>query len=239
MTTLSILNQQSPEKRNARDDGALDVHSIFPTIQGEGPFAGTPCVFVRLAACNLQCPSCDTEYLIGRQLVSVTDLVRKVRWLRSYGLVVITGGEPFRQACGRAVMALVNAGYQVQFETNGTIYDPTMELVWREPVDDHQVTIVCSPKTGDISDQLKPHVTALKYILSAGEVDADGLPTSSLNFGVQPCRPWKEFTGQVFLQACDSRDESINRANQQAAIASCLKFGYRFCYQIHKAVDLP
>ena len=28
---------------------------IFPTIQGEGPFAGTPAIFIRLGGCNLAC----------------------------------------------------------------------------------------------------------------------------------------------------------------------------------------
>jgi len=35
------------------------------------------------------------------------------------GLVVITGGEPFRQDIGNLVNTLVNFGYYVQIETNG------------------------------------------------------------------------------------------------------------------------
>jgi 7-carboxy-7-deazaguanine synthase len=41
----------------------LLVNEIFgPTIQGEGPFAGHECGFVRLAICPLHCSWCDTSY---------------------------------------------------------------------------------------------------------------------------------------------------------------------------------
>ena len=41
---------------------SLDVNEIFFSIQGESSFAGRPCAFVRLTACNLRCSYCDTEY---------------------------------------------------------------------------------------------------------------------------------------------------------------------------------
>jgi 7-carboxy-7-deazaguanine synthase len=41
----------------------LLVNEIFgPTVQGEGPFAGRECIFVRMANCNLTCIYCDTSY---------------------------------------------------------------------------------------------------------------------------------------------------------------------------------
>ena len=41
---------------------SLEVNEIFFSIQGESSYAGRPCAFVRLTACNLRCSYCDTEY---------------------------------------------------------------------------------------------------------------------------------------------------------------------------------
>lgn len=43
----------------------LQVAETFRTIQGEGPHAGTPAIFLRLAGCNLQCGA------VGRDLNDV------------------------------------------------------------------------------------------------------------------------------------------------------------------------
>jgi organic radical activating enzyme len=38
------------------------IAQVCLTIQGEGPKLGTPCILVRFAGCNLQCPFCDTKW---------------------------------------------------------------------------------------------------------------------------------------------------------------------------------
>jgi 7-carboxy-7-deazaguanine synthase len=40
----------------------LAINEIYLSLQGESTFAGLPCVFVRLTACNLRCSYCDTAY---------------------------------------------------------------------------------------------------------------------------------------------------------------------------------
>ena len=75
----------------------LRVTEIFHSIQGESTHAGRPCVFVRLAGCNLRCRWCDSEYTFtGGEKFSIDDVIARVK---SYGcdLVEITGGEPLAQ----------------------------------------------------------------------------------------------------------------------------------------------
>ena len=40
----------------------LNINEIYLSIQGESTFAGLPCIFIRLTACNLRCSYCDTAY---------------------------------------------------------------------------------------------------------------------------------------------------------------------------------
>ncbi len=236
------MNLQVIEKQEHRSDGALDVVDVFPTIQGEGPFAGVPAVFVRLAGCNLQCPACDTDYTSRRKLASPEEILRTVQMLSHGGritLVVITGGEPLRQACGLTVRQLVMNGFRVQFETNGTLYDPSMVALYGHK----HLSFVCSPKTGKLNGMLERWIHNYKYIISAGKVDAaDGLPTESLESSAYPARPFVRdhlYPPVIYVQPCDDKDLVKNKLNTDAAITSCLEHGYKLCLQLHKFAGLP
>ena len=231
------MNKQEPESNNYAADGSVEVHSIFKTIQGEGPFAGTPAVFVRLAGCNLQCPQCDTDYTSVRLRIRLPALLATVQILSEtqgskIKLVVITGGEPFRQDICGLVSSLVEVGFKVQIETNGLIFDPKF------PFD--KATVVCSPKTQRINQELAKLVAAFKYVLRSGDEDKDGLPTCVLgNFGQRLARPPRDWKGDIFIQPLDEHDEEANKRNLNACIASSLTFGYRLCLQVHKIINLP
>ena len=98
----------------------LTINEIFHSIQGESTHAGRPCVFVRLAACDLRCSWCDTPYAFheGRRM-SVDDVLAHVE---AYGcdVVEITGGEPLLQADVYPLMQrLLDAGHTVMLETGG------------------------------------------------------------------------------------------------------------------------
>jgi len=41
---------------------SIVINEIYLSLQGESSFAGLPCIFVRLTACNLRCSYCDTAY---------------------------------------------------------------------------------------------------------------------------------------------------------------------------------
>ena len=99
----------------------MQVAEIFFSIQGESTFAGEPCVFVRLTACNLRCSWCDTEYAFyDGQPMELDEVLRRVSTYPAR-LVEITGGEPMLQE-GEVLplMArLLEQGYRVLLETSG------------------------------------------------------------------------------------------------------------------------
>ena len=105
----------------------MRIAELYPSIQGEGQFAGTPSVFVRTTGCNLRCWFCDTPFTSwqpeGRQVV-VADLVREVLEL-GIDHVVLTGGEPLLQPESVALCeALIREGSFITIETAGTIFRP-------------------------------------------------------------------------------------------------------------------
>jgi 7-carboxy-7-deazaguanine synthase len=100
----------------------LSVNEIFYSIQGESTYAGRPCVFVRLAGCDLRCTWCDTTYAFNEgQKMTVDDVLERVE---GYGgpLVEVTGGEPLLQEdVYRLMDRLLAGGRTVLLETGGQI----------------------------------------------------------------------------------------------------------------------
>jgi 7-carboxy-7-deazaguanine synthase len=100
----------------------LWVNEIFYSIQGESTFAGRPCVFVRLAGCNLRCSYCDTTYAFyeGTRL-GLEEILGKVRDFPCR-LVEVTGGEPLLQPNVLPLLsALCDLQYTVLLETSGAL----------------------------------------------------------------------------------------------------------------------
>lgn len=237
---MAITTNTQPVAPINHTSSTLAVHHIFPTIQGEGPFAGRPAIFVRLNGCNLQCSFCDTDYTSRTEPMTYKEVaIRCLDFLglnrKSKGcapLVVITGGEPFRQRIGGLVEVLHAAGFQVQIETNGTV-EPDPDFPYE------LATIVCSPKTPKINPVLAAKVTAYKYVLDVHHVDPqDGLPAGTLGKFNATARPPEGWTGDIFLQPLDVQDEVTNRHHTQAVVHSCMQYGYRLCLQTHKIAGL-
>ena len=98
----------------------LTINEIFHSIQGESTYAGRPCVFVRLTACDLRCRWCDTPYAFheGRKM-SVDEVVADVD-ARGCQTVEVTGGEPLLQPDVYPLMQrLLDSGKTVLIETGG------------------------------------------------------------------------------------------------------------------------
>ena len=98
----------------------LTVNEVFHSVQGESSYAGQPCVFVRLTACDLRCSWCDTAYAFyegGKR--SLDDIVAEVERY-DCRLVEITGGEPLLQDDVYPLMErLLETGKTVLLETGG------------------------------------------------------------------------------------------------------------------------
>ncbi len=227
------LNTQPAEKQSHSEHGDLEVFKIFPTIQGEGPFVGQRAIFVRLAGCNLACPLCDTDYTSNRHLCTVDSLIPICQMHGGPGhLIVITGGEPYRQNLKPFIERLLAVGFRVQIETNGTLFQ---EL----PYD--QITVVCSPKTGSVHRKLLPHIAAYKYVAQIGNIDEDGLPSWALRHPSHPrlARPHEGFTGTVYVQPADEGDTEFNLSNLKAVVSeSILRHGYTLGVQLHKIIHM-
>lgn len=95
---------------------------IYKSIQGESSFAGLPCIFVRLAGCNLRCAWCDSEYTFsGGTKCSEDEVAAEVEKLAPVKLVEITGGEPMLQERELVPLMerLLRDGYELMMETSG------------------------------------------------------------------------------------------------------------------------
>ncbi len=113
---------------------ALVINEIYLSLQGESTFAGLPCVFIRLTACNLRCSYCDTAYAFtegGKKALSeICAEVHRIAERFSnpkfqtqnpkLPLVELTGGEPLLQKNALPLMTqLCDDGFTVLLETSG------------------------------------------------------------------------------------------------------------------------
>lgn len=259
----------NPIRKQERHDGqTLWVQDVWGTIQGEGPLSGTPAVFVRLAGCNLACHFCDTEFESSTWRPSVAELLDRIHDVLASGhttdLVVLTGGEPFRQNFGPLVEALNTSGFRVQVETAGTLWFsrewPGHPPRFARAPGLSENSIVVSPKTPVIRAEVAEAAWAWKYVIRVGEVGADGLPNYSTQqrgkFLAQfshrdglarPSHyervlgPWVNFQrSRIFLQPCDEGpgNEAQTEANTRLAVELCQRHGYRLSIQTHKALGL-
>jgi 7-carboxy-7-deazaguanine synthase len=113
----------------------LVVNEIYLSLQGESTFAGLPCIFIRLTACNLRCSYCDTAYAFtkGRKMPLADVLAETHRLAQPFEienqkskiknpLVELTGGEPLLQPAVLPLMKLLcDDGFTVLLETSGAL----------------------------------------------------------------------------------------------------------------------
>ena len=219
---------------------ALSVVEVFGTVQGEGTQVGTPAVFVRLAGCNLWSGTeatrdagrgdcafwCDTSFT-GGERIGVDQVLKRVRLVAAGWadpLVVLTGGEPMLQLStpdgAHLVEALVDKGYRVAVETNGTV-----------PVDfgGLPVHVTVSPKG------LRSKPGSLDHIVQrTGQALKVVLPTP---LPLEEMAAW-DF-GEWYLQPMDMGGGAVSVNSLEECIATAARMGWRLSVQTHKMLDLP
>ena len=151
----------------------LVVNEIYLSLQGESTFAGLPCVFIRLTACDLRCSYCDTAYAFteGKKKTlagvhaEVSQLAQPFQIAHRQSpignvrlpLVELTGGEPLLQKNSLPLMqSLCDDGFTVLIETSGA-HDIS-------PVDPrvHRIMDLKCPSSGEAGTNLFSNVAHLK-----------------------------------------------------------------------------
>lgn len=164
------------------------IVELAPTVQGEGAWAGHPCVLVRFAGCNLwsgreedrerdalhneaPCPRwCDTDFRTGARTLGVQQLRDE---LAAAGagpdrFVLLTGGEPLLQVDAPLLSAIRSLGAASHVETNGSapLGECRDRLTW----------ITVSPKVRP-SRVAPEYVDELKLVLPAHDPEEwEGFP---------------------------------------------------------------
>lgn len=144
----------------------LVINEIYLSLQGESTFAGLPCIFIRLTACNLRCSYCDTAYAFkeGAKMSLVDVLARVEELAKPYEgkkprlpMVELTGGEPLLQKSSLPLMKeLCDRGYTVLIETSGALditqVDPRV----------HRIMDMKTPSSGEVERNRLENVPHLK-----------------------------------------------------------------------------
>ena len=183
---------------------------IFESLQGEGRNVGRPCVFIRFAGCNLDCPWCDTDVKKHFE-ISLEDLVKEVSGYRTRS-VILTGGEPtIQNDMPELVAALKEAGFWIAVETNGT-----NDVSWLQFVD----YVACSPKA-EFPDSVQ--------ISKADEVRIVASRQDIASF----CRKMKDSieAKDYYISPCD-RGDSIDYASAKSVLSEL--DGWSLSVQLHK-----
>ena len=138
-------------------DERLRMVEVYASVQGESTFVGLPCVFVRLAGCNLRCVWCDSTYTFTGGEHRSIDAVVDEACAFGLPLVEVTGGEPLAQRQAIPLMErLVARGRTVLLETSGS------RDIARVPPEVHIILDLKPPDSGEERANLWSNLALLR-----------------------------------------------------------------------------
>lgn len=224
---------------------------VFYSIQGEGPQAGAPSVFVRLSRCNLYCTWCDTPYTwnwhgtkfrhstsptfdrseatIQLDITELTENILRHDCRR----VILTGGEPLLQQSQLAELISRlrqrDGRYVFETETNGTRM-PTPQL--NANISLH----VVSPKLSNsgVDETLRLPATSLEFFsrsdksvfkfVVGSSVDLDEVHELAHRHSIDHSR--------IYLMPLGTTTKQLDQ-NSPRLVEACLRHGFRFSDRLH------
>ena len=157
LVSLAARHRHRLQPLENKPEGSLLIHEIYRSLQGESTFAGLPCVFVRLTACNLRCVYCDTPHAFAEgEVLELDEVVARALKLGD-DLVEITGGEPLLQPEVYPLMTrLADAGRTVLLETSGAIDTSAVDPRVRVILD------IKTPGSGEVDANVWTNIDRLK-----------------------------------------------------------------------------
>ncbi|HEY6252167.1 MAG TPA: radical SAM protein [Candidatus Angelobacter sp.] len=221
----------------------MQITEIYRSIQGESSFAGLPCTFVRLTACNLRCTWCDSEYTFtGGRKMSPDEVEQEVVRLAASGLIEITGGEPMLQEreLGPLMERLLGRGYTLLLETSG---ERPLECV---PKAVHKIVDVKCPGSGETGSFRMNNLETLtaddevKFVL-ANRADYEFAREFTREHGLES-RVREVIFSPVFLKEPSAARDSSNCQLDPRLLAEWIigdKLNVRLGLQIHKFIWEP
>ncbi|PIT11069.1 radical SAM protein [Snodgrassella alvi] len=162
----------------------FNIVEIFESLQGEGYNTGMPAIFIRLAACNLKCPWCDTDFM-RYQSMSLQHILDIVQQYQSKN-IIITGGEPtIHKKLPLLLQKLKQKNYYIALESNGLgIVDPHIDYIALSPkfhyrqhypllaqnrADEVRIVVEDHPEFIAFCQKIEQHILARHYFLSPCE----------------------------------------------------------------------
>lgn len=132
------------------------IETFGPTIQGEGPLAGSKTMFVRFGGCDYRCAKCDSLHAVIPSAVKlhasyltaqeIADRIIPVAKATGTPWVTLSGGNPVMWDLSELVRLLHEAGLGIAVETQGTLYQPWLEACQM---------VVISPKTPGMGEKFE------------------------------------------------------------------------------------